>query len=83
VIDELAARRWDKASSAAEITPRDALNKCLADIEAENTRSVYIICVDRDGAQWSYSGGPDVGTLKQAWAVLQGQAFRLIERLIK
>ena len=82
MIDEVAARRWDRAVSAADVTPRDALNKCLVELEAEQIRSVYIICVDREGSQSTYGGGPDVGSVKQVWAVLQAQTFRLIERLI-
>lgn len=61
---------------------RDALNKCLSEIEQEGIRSVYIVCIDQDGKTFHYSGGPDVGTIRQASAALQAASFRIIERMI-
>lgn len=81
-MDELASRRWDKAAFASEISPRDARQKCLSQIENEDIQSVFIICVDSKGLNWSYSGGPDVDTISQVWGVLQRQVLRIIERIV-
>lgn len=82
-IHELAARRWDNATSADKIGPGDALRKCLSELQKEDIASVYIICVDREGKSMTYAGGPHVGTINGVWMVLQKQVFRLMEMVAR
>jgi hypothetical protein len=82
-VEELAVHRFQQAPSVATTRPDDALRQCLAELAENKINSVYIIAMDDEGCGLRYFAGPQVSTFQKVWKMLQGEIFRVIERLVE
>lgn len=82
MIDQLALKRWQRASTSEEVGVPEALTGCLADIEPKSFTSVAIIAVDADGRSHLYMAGPQCVTFRQVWLLLQDATLTVFRQII-